>query len=81
MKQSIWDKIQNPDYIENLCDRNRRELEFARSILNEEELQQVSSIDVAFAVARRKYVRENIEPSKQVLYDSRKPIFGQYIKR
>ena len=58
----LKDKLEDEEYIDNLCDRRRKELLFCGDYLSEDELESYSSIDTAYKIARVRYVKE-------VLYD------------
>lgn len=68
---SLLSKLKDREYFCNLSERRRKELLFASKYLTEEELQTLSSIDVAYNIARQRYIeKRNLE----VKY--RQPIFG-----
>jgi hypothetical protein len=80
--QSLWSKIHNPEYIEQLSERRRKELEFCKEVLSEEELKSSSSIAVAYYKARQKLAEEvlyeiNPELAERLLEGEKIPIFNR----
>jgi len=63
--KSLYEKMQDEEYLNTLCERRRRELELARKILGEEELRNSSSISTAYRKAREKWIIENMPPDEQ----------------
>jgi len=59
--RSLFDKLKDQDYIEGLSDRRRREIMICKELLTEEELRYYSSIDVAYHVARERYIKKNYD--------------------
>ena len=55
---SIFDKLNVPYYIENLSDNMKTKLELVKLLLDEEELKSLSSIQVAYNLARERYIDE-----------------------
>jgi hypothetical protein len=75
-RRPLIEKIHDEDYLNNLSNRRKRELLFCSQILSPEELSQLSSIAVAYNIARRKYVEENFSEEEQTEYlIKKKPIF------
>lgn len=78
--KSLAEKLQNHDYLDNLSNRRLREILFCEKILDEEELEQESSIQVGYKKARKRFINtylEQINPELAELARERKiPIFG-----
>jgi len=55
---SIFDKLNIDYYIDNLSDNMKTKLELVKLLLNEEELKSLSSIQVAYNIARERYIDE-----------------------
>lgn len=82
VKRTLLDKWNDPMYLEELSERRRRELEFAKQILNAEELQSYSSIDIAYREARRKFIENYMPFEQQEEYlNNKKPIFSVTFKK
>ena len=74
-RRPLKEKLNDKEYLESLSDRRRRELLFCSKILTEEELSYYSSIAVAYNVARRRYIEENIPEEEKAKYlYSRRPL-------
>jgi len=56
LKSSLLEKLIDEEYVKSLSQRKYRELMFCKELLSEEELRQYSSISVAYAVARERFV-------------------------
>lgn len=77
---SLWNKIHDESYLESLSGRRRKELEFCKKILSEDELKSYSSIDVAYYKARERFLEEYVKEYDPKLYRRGKmsyPIFGK----
>ena len=81
MKQeSLATKLNNPEFVESLSERRRRELLVCQKLLSEEELEQESSIQVAYKKARKKFIEEYLDQINPELAEHARekkvPIFG-----
>jgi len=52
--KTLYEKIKNKEYLDNLSNRRQRELLFCAKILDEEELMKETSIQVGYEKARKK---------------------------
>ena len=79
--RTLYEKIQNKEYLNNLSDRRQRELLFCAKILNEEELMKETSIQIGYEKARKKFIMEyldkiNPELAERALENKRVPLFN-----
>jgi hypothetical protein len=74
-KKSLAEKLKDKDYIESLSERSKSELMAAISILEPEELSRISSISVAYRIAREKWIKMNIPEYEWEEYLKGKPLF------
>ena len=74
-RKSLAEKLKDKNYIESLSQRSRSELMAAISILEPEELSKISSISVAYRIAREKWIRMNVPESEWEEYLQGKPLF------
>jgi hypothetical protein len=74
-KKSLLEKIRDKEYLESLSERSRSELIAAISVLNPEELSKISSISVAYRIAREKWIKMNIPQIEWQEYLEGKPLF------
>jgi len=59
--KSLADKLQDNNYLDSLSGRRLREILFCEKMLNEEELEQESSIQVGYKKAREKFIATYLE--------------------
>ena len=57
-KFSIYDKIQNLEYIENLSESTKNKLNLCLEMLTENEIKSHSSIQVAYGIAKDRFIDE-----------------------
>jgi len=79
--RSLADKLQSPQYLDNLCDRRLRELMFCEKILEKDELEHETSIQVAYRKARDRFVElylDQINPdlAERIKEGNKIPIFN-----
>jgi hypothetical protein len=74
-RESLLEKLKDKNYIESLSERSRSELIAAISVLEPEELSRISSISVAYRIAREKWIKMNVPRTEWEEYLSGKPLF------
>ena len=55
---SIYDKMHNQDYIDNLSVATKHKLNLCIEMLTEQEIKSLSSIQVAYGIARERFIDE-----------------------
>jgi len=79
-RKSLRDKLEDQEYLNGLSDRRLREILLCEKMLDEEELEQESSIQVGYKKARKRFIESylsQINPELAELARERKvPIFG-----
>ena len=73
--KSLVEKMKDKKYIESLSERSRNELIAAISVLDAQELSKISSISVAYKIARQKWIKMNLPETKWEEYIEGKPLF------
>ena len=73
--KNLVEKMKDKRYIEKLSDRSRNELIAAISVLDAQELSKISSISVAYKIARHKWIKMNLPETKWEEYIEGKPLF------
>jgi len=54
-------KLEDEDYIESLSYKRKNELKVCGTLLTDEELNRYSSIEVAYPIARQRYIQNNFD--------------------
>jgi hypothetical protein len=74
-RESLLEKLKDKRFIESLSERSKSELIAAISVLEPEELSRISSISVAYRIAREKWIKMNVPRTEWEEYLSGKPLF------
>jgi len=81
-RRPLIEKLRDQEYLDSLSERRRKEILFCSQLLSTQELSHLSSIAVAYNIARRKYIEENIrEEEREDYLVKRKPIFYKEVSK
>ena len=61
LRRSLFNKLEDKEFVESLSEKTRRRLFFAQMLLSDDELRENSSIQVAYDLAKDRYLEDYLK--------------------